>query len=71
MGEISDMVTVSIDEAQKDLRKIIAQAERGELVLITRDGQVIATVAGIGMKPIQRVPGYAKGGGATMPYTCL
>jgi prevent-host-death family protein len=39
------MVTVSIDEAQKDLRKVIRQANAGENVVITEGGIAVACVS--------------------------
>jgi prevent-host-death family protein len=55
------MVTVSIDEAQKDLRNIIARANAGEEVVITEDGVTVAHLAQASARPHHRVIGFAKG----------
>jgi antitoxin (DNA-binding transcriptional repressor) of toxin-antitoxin stability system len=54
------MVTVSVDEAQKDLRKVIAQANAGEEVVITEGSVAVGIVAGIAAKKGFREPGWGK-----------
>ena len=38
------MVTVSLVEAQAQLRELLEKVERGETVVITRDGKAVANI---------------------------
>jgi antitoxin (DNA-binding transcriptional repressor) of toxin-antitoxin stability system len=55
------MVIVSIDEAQKDLRKIIAQAKAGEEVIITEGGVAVGKLGSVAPRAKRREPGWGKG----------
>jgi prevent-host-death family protein len=55
------MVTVSVDEMRHDLEKVLAQAESGEDVIVTRDGKAVAKVASIPGRNGLRAPGWGKG----------
>jgi len=50
------MDTVSIREARKRLSELIAAAERGESVIITRRGREVALLAPLARKPRRRLP---------------
>ncbi len=51
----------SVEEAAKDLSKIICEAESGTDVYITLQGKPVAKVVPIAGSPKQRVPGRFEG----------
>ena len=55
------MVQVSIEEAKAQLQDLIAEAIKGETVVITQDGQQIAQLVPAISDKQSRQPGTAKG----------
>jgi prevent-host-death family protein len=58
-------MTVPIEQLQRDLARLLEKVQAGEEIVITRDGQPIATIVA-NAKPSEsppgdRVPGSAKG----------
>lgn len=57
--------TVSIDEAEAQLAKLLEKAEQGEEIIIARAGQPVARLTAIAAEKPKRTeprkPGFAKG----------
>ena len=52
---------VNIDEAKTNFSKLLDRVKKGEEVIIAKRGKPIARLVPIKERPLQRVPGSAKG----------
>ncbi|MBI2686600.1 MAG: type II toxin-antitoxin system Phd/YefM family antitoxin [Acidobacteria bacterium] len=55
------LIEVNVDEAQKNLSRLLAQAIAGEEVIITQPGQPVVKLTPVASVPFQRKLGTAKG----------
>ena len=55
------MLTVNMHEAKTRFSKLIARAERGEEIVIARDGTPVARIVAIRQPAVKRVPGRDRG----------
>ena len=55
------MVTVSVDEADSQFPRLLAQAEAGEEVVIARDGAPVARIVGVEPRKRKRQFGAMRG----------
>ncbi len=56
------MTTITIEEAQAKLPELIGTLSKGEELVITQAGRIVARIVGERSEPRQRrVPGFAKG----------
>lgn len=61
-GEEYGVKTISIQQAQSDLRTLIDQLSQGQEVVITRNGKPVAKLVGQAPRlPQPRRPGWGKG----------
>jgi prevent-host-death family protein len=54
-------ITVNIHEAKTHLSKMLQRVAIGEEIIIAKAGKPIARIVPFEQKPLQRVPGSAKG----------
>jgi len=54
-------VQVDIHEAKTHFSQLLARVERGEEVIIAKEGKPIARLVSVRERPARRVPGTAKG----------
>ena len=54
-------ITVNIHEAKTHFSKLLARVVQGEKIIICKSGKPVARLEPILEKPVQRVPGSAKG----------
>lgn len=54
-------VQVNIHEAKTHLSKLLTQVKAGEEVIIAKAGRPIARIVPVVERPVQRLPGSAKG----------
>lgn len=55
------MITIAIENAAKDLSRLVDQAKSGEHIVITRDDEPVAQIVAITKTRKPRVPGALKG----------
>jgi prevent-host-death family protein len=53
--------TVNIYEAKAQLSRLVARAEAGEEITLTRHGRPVARLAPLARRPVDRVPGAWRG----------
>ena len=55
------MITITIEKAEKDLSRLIAQAKAGEEIVITKDDEPVAKLVAVAKNRKARTPGRLKG----------
>lgn len=58
---------VNIHEAKTHLSRLLARVREGEEITIAKAGKPIARLVPVGERPVQRLPGSAKGKVAIAP----
>jgi antitoxin (DNA-binding transcriptional repressor) of toxin-antitoxin stability system len=60
-NEARSLIRVTIQEAERDLPKLAAQAQAGEEIVLTRGGEAVARIVGIATARPRRRAGRLKG----------